>query len=158
MCERSEFMKMVQVVSANLGDIRVFAREGRSAVPFDRTLIVAKKSRCEILHLPIDRKWLAMIESGTKREEYRTMTSFSHPRVSNWITRASSRFRIPCIRFRGGYTSLSPTLNLYCLSAEIRDNVLHPEWGEAGFSEPHYVFRLGPKIEFKSEVADAPKE
>ena len=56
MPERSEFMKMVQIVSANLGDIRIFAREGRSAVPFDRTLIVAKKSRCEILHLTIEGK------------------------------------------------------------------------------------------------------
>ena len=158
MPERSEFMRMVQIVSANLGDIRIFAREGRSAVPFDRTLIVAKKSRCEILHLVIDGKWFAMIESGEKREEYRAMSSYNHPRVSNWATRASSRFRIPCIRLRCGYSASAPELNLYCLSAEIRDDVLHPEWGEAGFTGPHYVFRIGPKIEFKSEVADVPKE
>jgi len=158
MCERSEFMKMVQVVSANLGDIRVFAREGTSAIPFDRTLIVAKKSRCEILHLTIEGKWFNLIASGNKREEYRAMTPFSNPRVSNWMARASSRFRIPCIRLRCGYSSSAPILNLYCLSAEIRDKVLHPEWGESGFSGPHYVFRIGPRIEFQGEVSDGTKE
>lgn len=158
MPERSEFMKMVQIVSANLGDIRIFAREGRSAVPFDRTLIVAKKSRCEILHLTIEGKWFNLIASGNKREEYRAMTPFSNPRVSNWMVRASSRFRIPCIRLRCGYSASAPELNLYCLSAEIRDDVLHPEWGEAGFTGPHYVFRIGPRIEFQGEVSDGTKE
>ena len=155
---KSEFLTMVRTVLSTLGDIRIFAREGTSAIPLDRTLIVAKKSRCEILHLTIEGKWFNLIASGNKREEYRAMTPFSNPRVSHWMARASSRFRIPCIRLRCGYSASAPALNLYCLSAEIRDDVLHPEWGEAGFTGPHYVFRIGPKIEFKSEVTDVPKE
>lgn len=85
-----------------------------------------------MLTLPIKRKWLDMIRKGTKKEEYRDLTSYYHQRFRGSVGETIT------LRLRNGYSSESPTV-------EIKAAVLigrgKKEWG-ADPDKEYYVLRI----------------
>lgn len=79
-----------------------------------------------MLTLPIKRKWLDMIASGEKKEEYRDLTSYYDTRFSNvgkFMDRGKQQFYV---MLRAGYRKDSPHIVVECW-LDIGEG--RPEWG-----------------------------
>lgn len=99
-----------------------------------------------ILNLTIRRKWLDMIASGEKREEYRAVTN---AQVGRLYTRACSEELPPAyILLRAGYRMDSWTIAVRLVGMTIRGarEIKHPDWGEAR-GVARYVLKLGEVFE-----------
>lgn len=79
-----------------------------------------------MLTLPIKQKWLDMIASGDKKEEYRDFTDYYDTRFTNtpkfW---EDGRLQF-YVRLRAGYRSDSPSLVIQCW-LDVDEG--KPEWG-----------------------------
>lgn len=84
-----------------------------------------------ILHLTLKKKWFDMILSGEKKEEYREIKPY-------WIKRLSKQYDI--IRFRNGYSSDAPTMDIMFLGVKVGVN--KTEWSDAS-PKQCYVLSLG---------------
>lgn len=109
-----------------------------------------------MLTLPIKRKWLEMIRSREKKEEYRSISSYYSSRVKNliapftwcantsaWaeaVVRHAGKKGIPFreVVLRAGYNPLSPAI---MISGRISIGSGCPEWG-AEPGEEYYVFHI----------------
>ena len=106
-----------------------------------------------MLILPIKRKWLEMIRSGEKKEEYREIKPYYTSRVRNLITymplkdefvvnvvKAYEDKGVPFdnIVLRGGYNLLAPAIRI---SGTITIGEGKPEWGAEPGKE-YYIFRI----------------
>ena len=83
-----------------------------------------------ILNLTIRRKWLDMIASGEKREEYRHA---NNAQVLNFWRRRFNGWQDDAVAvLRAGYTMRSPAVVVEVVDMTIRGArvVQHPEWGE----------------------------
>lgn len=82
------------------------------------------------LNLTIRRKWLDMIASGEKREEYRHANNALVLNV--WRRRFNDWPDDAVAVLRAGYTMQSPALAVEVVGMAIRGarEVRHPEWGE----------------------------
>ena len=98
------------------------------------------------LNLPIERKWLDMIASGQKREEYRAAGNAQvAKRWRDWYNHG-----VPCFPraavFRNGYNPTSPAVAVELLSITIRgrewQNRRH-DWGEPGGVRAYFAIYLG---------------
>lgn len=99
----------------------------------------------DVLHLPMKKKWYNMVLSGDKKEEYREYKPYWTSRIDNCIEESFVCGRpgpIPII-FRNGYGKKARWFKAYCEAYEIRDEVVHPEWGEGAYKgKPHYVLHI----------------
>lgn len=106
-----------------------------------------------MLILPIKRKWLEMIRSGEKKEEYREIKPYYTSRVRNLITYMPMKdeFVVEVVKaygargvpfenvvLRGGYDLLSPAIRT---SGTITIGEGKPEWG-AEPGKTYYIFRI----------------
>ena len=106
-----------------------------------------------ILNLTIRRKWLDMIASGEKREEYRAVTN---AQVSNvWRRRLNGWPDDAVAVLRAGYTMRSPAVVVELAGMTIRGarEVQHPEWGEER-GVARFVIKLG-RVLYVGEYANA---
>lgn len=88
------------------------------------------------LHLVLKRKWWDMIESGVKKEEYRTQSEY-------WVKRLvdGPRFKpYEHVCFHLGYTSTTMTFSILRISQG--DGI--PEWG--GGHERVFIISLGARV------------
>ena len=97
------------------------------------------------LHLILKRKWWDMIESGEKKEEYRTQNDYWIKRLvdgeyygSDGLDRHKP-FENVC--FHLGYTNTTMTFRI----AHIYQGYGVPEWG--GGNERVFIISLGERIE-----------
>lgn len=105
-----------------------------------------------ILNLTIRRKWLDMIASGEKREEYRRADNSQVARVwRHWFNGISDG---AVAVFRAGYTIRSRAVAVEVVNVMIRGagEIWHPEWGEDR-KAARYVLQLG-RVLFSGEYAD----
>ena len=79
-----------------------------------------------MLTLPIKRKWLDMIASGEKGEEYRALTPYYNERFANVPKFLENGELQSYIRLRAGYRPDSPSLVIQCW---IDTGTGRPEWG-----------------------------
>lgn len=106
-----------------------------------------------MLTLTIKRKWLEMIRSGEKKEEYRDIKSYYTVRFRNLMTYAPWReeHTIAAVRsatdkggipikaiLRGGYSALSPAIQV---SGKLVIGEGKPEWGAEPGKE-YYIIRI----------------
>ena len=106
-----------------------------------------------MLILTIKRKWLEMIRSGKKKEEYRDIKSYYTVRFRNLMTYAPWRDEhvIAAVRsaadkggipikviLRGGYSALSPAIQV---SGKLMIGEGKPEWGAEPGKE-YYIIRI----------------
>lgn len=84
-----------------------------------------------VLNLPIKRRWLDMIASGEKREEYRSADNKQVARAYERISRCWPDGDSVMI-LRNGYRMDSPALAVRIVAMDMRsgDMAAHPEWGE----------------------------
>ena len=79
-----------------------------------------------MLTLPIKRKWLDMIASGEKGEEYRALTPYYDARFTNMPKFLVNGMLQSYVRLRAGYRKDSPSLVIQCW---IDTGTGRPEWG-----------------------------
>ena len=97
------------------------------------------------LHLVLKRKWWDMIESGEKKEEYRTQSDYWTKRLVDGEYYGSDGldwykpFENVC--FHLGYTNTTMTFRI----AHIYQGYGVPEWG--GGKERVFIISLGERIE-----------
>lgn len=106
--------------------------------------------------LTIKRKWLDMIRSGEKKEEYRDIKHYYTARFRRLMTFApwSDDYTIAVVRsatdrggvpikviLRGGYSMLSPAI---LVSGKLVIGAGKPEWGAEPGKE-YYVLRIESK-------------
>lgn len=97
-----------------------------------------------IMDLTIKRRWLDMISSGEKREEYRSAdnrnVASAYKRLSNYEWPFVSCMMI----LRNGYRMDSRALAIRLLDMTIRSvaQARHPEWGEPTDRGVHFVIML----------------
>jgi len=98
------------------------------------------------LNLPIKTHWLAMIESGRKREEYRGAGN----RQANRLWRRWSNRGIPAATqaaiFRAGYNPTSRAVAVRLDNILLRGNEWKDrrhEWGEPGGPRAYFAILLG---------------
>lgn len=106
-----------------------------------------------MLTLTIKRKWLEMIRSGKKKEEYREIKSYytvrfrrlmtyapvSDERIIAAVRSATDRGGIPIKAIlRGGYSALSPAIQV---SGKLVIGEGRPEWGAEPGKE-YYIIRI----------------
>ena len=107
-----------------------------------------------ILNLTIRRKWLDMIASGEKREEYRRTDNHQ-------VARALARAMRRCLPanavavLRAGYTmrSLAVVVEVAGMTLRGAREVLHPEWGEER-GAARFVIELG-RVLYAGEYGQA---
>lgn len=105
-----------------------------------------------ILNLTIRRKWLDMIASGEKREEYRRANNAQVVRAwSRWL---NSWPDDAVAVLRAGYTMRAPAVVVEVVTMTIRGarDVGHPEWGEE-LGVARFVLKLG-RVLYTGEYAD----
>ena len=119
-----------------------------------------RRSDCSVLKLELKRKWYDMIESGEKKEEYREFKKHWWTRFSNWDMNAmpdgdvhdvlNVGMKPQVVAFSLGYRKA----DMFFIADAVLDPEYsyperkpHPEWGEPDMSCPHYVIRLGERIE-----------
>lgn len=94
-----------------------------------------------MLTLLIKKKWLDMILSGEKKEEYREIKPYYNSRFnnennySNWMQYLD---KIILIKFRNGYSSKSLTVGCCC---KIIKGYGKEEWG-AERNKEYYVLKI----------------
>ena len=105
-----------------------------------------------ILNLTIRRKWLDMIASGEKREEYRRA---NNAQVANVWHRWFNGLPDDTVAvLRAGYTMRSPAVVVEVAGMALRGArvVRHPEWGEER-GVARFVLELG-RVLYVGEYAD----
>lgn len=110
-----------------------------------------KRSQCAILPLTLKKKWFDLIASGVKKEEYREIKPYWDTRIANWhLKMFGMGAAYSVIRFQLGYQKNAPffyRMAMHCGNGDyrqhfkIRDDSIHPDWGEP--KGEHYVFVLG---------------
>ena len=105
-----------------------------------------------ILNLPIRRKWLEMIASGERREEYRRADNRQVARAYARAVRHGVPLD-PVVVLRAGYTMRSPAVVVELAGMTIRGarEVQHPEWGEER-GVARFVIELG-RVLYAGEYA-----
>lgn len=95
-----------------------------------------------ILNLTIRRKWLDMIASGEKREEYRYANNAQVLNV--WRRRFNDWPDDAVVVLRAGYTMQSTAVVVEVAGMTLRGalDVQHPEWGEER-GVARFVIKLG---------------
>lgn len=106
-----------------------------------------------MLILPIKRKWLEMIRSGKKKEEYRAISPYYTSRLKTYLPflwsqndTAEKAFRkmgeegicFHDLVLRAGYSLLSPAI---MISGKITVGSGRPEWGAVP-GEEYYVLHI----------------
>lgn len=106
-----------------------------------------------MLTLPIKRKWLEMIRSGQKKEEYRSLSPYYAARFKRFLgwelipasqdqveraLRARGRVPFKDIILRAGYSAFAPAT---MISGYITISTGRPEWGAAE-GEEYYVLHI----------------
>ena len=106
-----------------------------------------------MLIMPIKRKWLEMIRSGEKKEEYRDIKHYYTARFRHLMTyapwrdehiiaavrSATDRGGVPItVILRGGYSALSPAIQV---SGKLVIGEGKPEWGAEPGKE-YYIIRI----------------
>ena len=77
-----------------------------------------------ILHVPIIGHWFDMIESGEKKEEYRTQKLYWQKRLFN---KDGTPKQFDIIRFRNGYSRESRTMDVVHLATSV--GIGKKKWG-----------------------------
>lgn len=75
-----------------------------------------------MITLPIKKQWFDLIDNGIKKEEYREIT----PRYKAMFNNALDENGCFWCRLRNGYSSASPTLEVY---VHLSVGYGHTEWG-----------------------------
>ena len=99
-----------------------------------------------VLNLPIERKWLDMIASGEKREEYRDCEHRQCVRLYNDIGRNGCVMPDNLVAvFRNGYRMDSRAIAVELVGMTLRGGyeAKHPKWGEPKGRRSHLVLMLG---------------
>lgn len=106
-----------------------------------------------MLTLPIKRKWLEMIRSGEKKEEYRSLSPYYAARFKTFLglefipasqaqveraLRARGSVSFKDIILRAGYSAFAPAI---MISGYITISTGRPEWGAAE-GEEYYVLHI----------------
>lgn len=109
-----------------------------------------------MLIFTIKRKWLEMIRSGEKKEEYRSISPYYSARIKNliapftWVANTTAwteavvrdagekGFPFGGIVLRAGYSLLSPAIMIH---GRITVGHGRPEWG-AVQGEEYYIFHI----------------
>lgn len=106
-----------------------------------------------MLTLPIKRKWLEMIRSGEKKEEYRSLSPYYAARFKRFLgwehipasqaqvergLRARGSVPFKDIILRAGYSAFAPAT---MISGYITISTGRPEWG-ATAGEEYYVLHI----------------
>lgn len=112
------------------------------------------------LNLTIERKWLDMIASGEKREEYRDCENRQCVRLFNETGCDGCIMPDGLVAiFRNGYTMKSAALAVKITGLDLRGGreAKHPEWGEPKGRRSHLVLKLGEVVArgAYAEVKDA---
>ena len=100
------------------------------------------------LNLPIKRKWLDMIASGEKQEEYRDGENPQCFRLYNDIGRNGCVMPDDLVAvFRNGYRMDSKAIAVELVGMTLRGGheAKHPRWGEQG-RRTHFVLLLGKTV------------
>ena len=119
-----------------------------------------------MLTLPIKCKWLDMIRSGKKKEEYRDIKQYYTRRFRSFMTYApwSDEYTVAVIRaagnegvpyraiLRGGYSLMSPAI---LVTGTLVIGTGKPEWG-AEKGKEYYVLRIDTVEDLLT--TDMPKE
>lgn len=90
----------------------------------------------KVLHLTLKKKWFDMIQSGEKKEEYRTLKKYWRKRFVKFCNGNEPMQII----FRNGYSSRSRKLTVKLKRIEIGLGII--EWG-APPKESVYILKLG---------------
>jgi len=101
------------------------------------------------LNLPIERKWLDMIASGEKREEYRDCENRQCVRLYNDTGHDGCKMPDNLVAvFRNGYRMDSRALAVRLAGMGLRSGkeARHPEWGEPTGRRLHFVLKLGEVV------------
>ena len=92
-----------------------------------------------MLILPIEKKWFGMILSGEKKEEYREIKPYYQKRFENLWRGSLIGFNAQrTIRFRNGYSKISPTFLAICTLDLGKGK---PEWG-AEEGKDYYILKI----------------
>ena len=100
-----------------------------------------------ILNLTIKRKWLDMIVSGEKREEYRAPSCPQLRTTGLYKQMSCARNELRAL-YRAGYRMDSPAALVEVvavISPLPKTTPIHPEWGEPEL--PHWTIVLGAVLE-----------
>lgn len=95
-----------------------------------------------MLTLPIKTKWLDMIDSGEKKEEYRDRTPFYFSRFDRFMNKDM------VVKFRAGY-SARDRHSIYRVHVKIGSG--YKKWG-ADSNSFYYVLEIKELIEKKAKV------
>lgn len=91
-----------------------------------------------MLILPIKRKWLDMIVSGEKKEEYREIKPYYDTRFKK-IFGLAYKDKTAEIIFRNGYSKVSPEIKCKCIFKGKGTG--KPEWG-AEEGKEYYILEI----------------
>ncbi len=95
-----------------------------------------------MLTLPIKKRWFDMIESGEKKEEYRTASLYYIVRFGfDYCLALPFQTSFQTIRFRNGYAKNSPILEC---AVKIDYGFGKPEWGAP--KEECFVIEIIEKV------------
>lgn len=72
-----------------------------------------KRSRCVVLSLVLKRQWYDMIESGTKKIEWRR-ADYWMDRVYKWFRKSCHEDLVPVVEFRHGYAKDARRMTFVC--------------------------------------------
>lgn len=103
-----------------------------------------KKEDCCVLPLVLQGKWFNMIESGGKKEEYRTSSNVMR-QIERWCGEAAINNKYRVVRFHLGYQRDRPAMTFIADMPYSSTCQMQPNWGEpSGF---HYVIPLAEEVE-----------
>ncbi len=94
-----------------------------------------------ILNLTIKSRWFDMIESGEKREEYRGEDNRQVNTAWERIAHDEQPVAYTMV-LRNGYSMVSPALAVRVYGIILRNDSVHPEWGEPT-DRAHFAIMLG---------------
>ena len=105
-----------------------------------------KRKDCAVLHLTLKRKWYDMIESGRKRQEYRTSKKVIRD-IERWYGHTLITGDVRVVQFALGYAKGRPTMTWKVSVVFWTSFAYHPEWGQP--RESHYVIDLAERVELE---------
>lgn len=109
-----------------------------------------KRSECAVLHMGLKRHWYQMIESGTKKVDFREASEYWRSRIGNWTGRMEGK--TPVLEFQNGYGRFSPRMWFVAGRGEgvlftyrgAKVPVQHKELGE--FPKARYCLLIGEQV------------
>lgn len=93
-----------------------------------------------MLILPIKKKWIDMIKSGEKKEEYREIKPYWTSRFTHNLRKTVFNTYVGHVIFRNGYSKNSPRIKC-CV--EIIKGTGNPEWGAEKRKRVLYIRDIG---------------